>query len=583
MRARTKTILSLLTLSAASLAAHAGAPDALDRVPADTDVVVSIGKVADFLSDLDQINRLLGDNASPQLMFAAAMVRGMPGMNLDGSAVVVVDLPDDPNAGTEPTGVVLLPVSDFAAFTQGRDPVDGLVEMPFPDQQVFARDLGAGLVALSNDADAVRAYDATKGNMKAHASRLGGAGNRLLDGSEVAILMNANSMRPYLDAVIEGMKEQGAMVGMMGGEQAAVGYNTFLSIVTTGLNDLAAGAFGLSVDDKGMSYDMAMNFTEGSASAAKFAKGGKTEGLVSHLPAGPYMFAMSLDTSAPGVKQIAEAVNALTANLPAEMRNQMGMGFGQMSLKDLTELTNGVAFVMGSTPGLMGGGLFANTTQYISTDKPGAYRQAMMTLMNETNGKSNEGVTVETSVSPDAVTIDGVALTSYGVTFKVDPNAMQGMGAMPIDPTMMMQMMFGPTGGPAGYLGEVEGGIIQTLTQGPELTKRAITAAKQGKGLTTNAGLARVAAAMPADRAAEIYIGVDEILNAVGPMMMMFGAIPEFEPVDALDPIGLAMTFDDGGFVGRAHMPNATLQKIMTMMPEDAMNGEGGDDEGFDF
>lgn len=583
MPARTMTTLSLLTLSAATLAAHAGAPDALDRVPADTDVVVSIAKVADFLADLDQVNRLLGENASPEIMFAAAMVRGMPGMNLDGSAVIVVDVPEDPNAGTQPTGIVLLPVSDFAAFTQKREATDGLVKMPFPDQDVYARDLGAGLVALSDNADAVRAYDATKGNLKAHTARLGGSGNRLLNGSEVAILLNADSMRPHLDQVIAGIKEQGAMIGMMGGEQAAVGYNAFVTVATTAINDLAAGAFGVTIDDKGMSYDMAMNFTEGSASAAKFAKGGKTEGLLGHLPAGPYMFAMSFDTSAPSAEKIAAAVEAMKANLPEELRAQMGMGFGQMTLKDLTELTNGVSFVMGSTPGLMGGGLFANTTQYISTDKPGAYRQALMTLMNEADGKANQGVTIDTNVSPDAVTIDGVDLTAYGVTFQMDPDAVQGMGAMPVDPTMMMQMMFGPTGGPAGYLGEVEDGVVQTLTQGPELTKRAIAAAKQGKGLGADERVTRVAGALPEDRAAEVFIGIDEILNTVGPMLMMFGAIPEFEPVDALDPVALALTFDDGGFTGRAHMPSATLQKIMTMIPQDAMDQEDAEDEGFDF
>ena len=593
MRARNKTFLTCFTLSAAALAAHAGAPDALDRVPAGSDVVVSVGKVADFLSDLDQINRLLGDKANPEMMFAAAMVRGMPGMNLGGSAVIVVDMPDDPNAGAEPTGVVLLPVNDFAAFTQGREPADGLVEMPMPDRQIYARDLGAGLVALSNDADAVRSYDATKGNLDAHTARLGGAGNRVLEGSEVVVFMNADSLRPYLDAAIEdmkeqgamvGMKEQGAMVGMMGGEQAAAGYNMFLTVMTSGLKDLASGALGLTIDDKGMSYDMAANFTEGSESAARFAKGGKTEGLIGRLPAGPYMFAMALDTSSPGVKNIAEAVHAMTENLPDELKTQMGMGFGQMTLKDLTELTNGISFVMGSTPGLMGGGLFANTTQYVSTDKPGAYRQAMMTLLNEADGTTSQGMSVATNVSADAVTIDGVNLTSYGMSFTLDPDAMQQpMGAMPVDPTMMMQMMFGPTGGPAGYLGEVDGGVIQTLTQGPELTKRAIAAAKQGEGLGTNPGLARVAAAMPQDRAAEIYIGVDEILNAVGPMMMMFGAIPEFEPVEALEPIGLAMTFDDGGFLGRAHLPNATIQKIMAMIPDQPMNGDDAPEEGFDF
>ncbi|MEM9374335.1 MAG: hypothetical protein AAGA55_11905, partial [Planctomycetota bacterium] len=155
-------------------------------------------------------------------------------------------------------------------------------------------------------------------------------------------------------------------------------------------------------------------------------------------------------------------------------------------------------------------------------------------------------------------------------------------GGMPgMDPSMVMGMVFGPAGGPAGYIGEVRDGVIQTLTQGPDLTRRALAAAASGEGLGTGERIARVAGALHADRAAEIYVGVDEILNTVGPMLMMFGAIPEFEPMEAMDPIALGMTFDDGGLVGRVHVPMDTFRTLLSLVPDEAMNG-GGDD-GFDF
>ena len=580
---QTKRMFTLCTMaiSASAMTAAAGAPSALDHVPPATDVVIGISEMSDFLNDVDQINRVLGANSSPELVFVTAMARGMPGVNLAGSAAILVDFNDDPEAGEDPTAIALIPVSDFGAFSQQRKAQDGLVMMPFPDAEVYARDIGHGFALLGDNPDALRAFSMTEGNMKAHAERLGGAGNRLAGGAEVTIIMNADSMRPYLNAAKAGMDEQGQMIGMMGGEQAAQGFSAFSQLASGAMTDLQTGVLGLSITESGMSYDMAMQFKEGSDSASNFAKGGNTKGLTSHLPSGPYMFAASLDTSSPAIKKLANAFGQMTADLPDELKNQMGMG--QLSLKDLTELTEGVAFVMGSTPGLMGGGLFANTTQYIKTDKPGAYRQAMVSMMEKIDGQTNEGMTIDTVVSPDAVTIDGTSLTSYGMSFKMDPDAMGG-GMMPgMDPSMVMGMVFGPSGGPAGYIGEVKQGVVQTLTQGPELTKKALAAAASGEGLGTSERFARVANALHADRAAEIYIGVDEILNTVGPMLMMFGVVPEFEPIDALDPIALAMTFDNGGLVGRVHVPMSTFQTLIKLVPEEAMNGGNDNDDGFDF
>lgn len=576
----TLTALATLAISTAALSAAAGAPSALDHVAPTADVVIGIADMGDFLTDIDQINRLLGENGSAEIVFVTAVARGLPGVNLEGSAAVIMDFPEDPEAGQDPAGMALVPVTDFGVFSQQREARDGIVELPFPDARVFARDVGHGYALVGDNPDALRAFDMSDGNMKAHGQRLGGAGNRLVGGSEVSIIMNANSMRPYLDAVKQGMDEQGQMVGMMGGEQAAQGFDMFSQLASGVINDLQTGALGLTITDAGMSYDMAMQFAEGSDSAANFAKGGNTKGLTNHLPSGPYMFAMSLDTSSPAIQKFAAAYEGMMANLPEEMQNSMSMG--QLSMKELSKLTDGVAFVMGSTPGLMGGGLFANTTQYIKTSKPEAYRQAMLNMMNEIDGQSNQGMTIDTNVAADAISIDGTSLTSYGMTFQMDPDAMGG-GMPGMDPSMVMGMVFGPAGGPAGYIGEVKNGVIQTLTQGPELTKRALAAASSGEGLGTGERIGRVANALHDDRAAEIYIGVDEIMNAVGPMLMMFGQIPEFEPMNAMDPIALGMTFDNGGLVGRIHMPMDTFETLLSLVPDDNMNGGGNNDDGFDF
>jgi hypothetical protein len=571
--------LAAFLLAGLPAAAVAAPPGVLDRVPADADVVISVRQVSDFLADLDQVNRMLGENANPGMGFATAMVRGMPGLNLSEAAVLVVDLPADPNAMQEPTVVGLLPVKDFAAFSQGREAEDGVVTLAMPDSQAYARDIGAGYAVVSDNAEAVRAFDATKGRLAQHTARVGEAGGKVASDAEVAIILNAEALRPYINQGIEGMKQQGQMVAMMGGEQAAAGFNAFSAVAEQVAADLQAGVFGLSITEEGMTYDMSMTFSEGSDSAAYFSKTGATAGLLARVPADRYLFAMALDTSSPTVAKLGAKMDEIAKSMPEGAQGN----FGQMSLAQLSELTDGVAFVMGTPPGLMGGGLFSNTTQYVKADDPDAYAKAMTDMLKEANGQANQGVTLTTTVTPDAITVAETPLTAYGVSMVIDPQAVQG-GMPGMDPSMVTQMVFGPNGGPAGYLGVVDGGLVQTMSQGPELTRRAIAAAKGGEGLGANPRVRRAAAKLQDGRVAEIFVGVDEILNTVGPTLMMFGAVPEFQPVDAMDPVALGLSTHANGLIGRIHVPTATFNTIAKFIPAqpEGMDDNAGE-EGFDF
>ena len=109
---------------------------------------------------------------------------------------------------------------------------------------------------------------------------------------------------------------------------------------------------------------------------------------------------------------------------------------------------------------------------------------------------------------------------------------------------------------------------------------KAVSATNGVGTLKKNKGIAAAAAMLPENRVMEAYIGMDHILNTVGPMAMMFGAIPEFEPVDSLTPVAMGMTADNGAVLFRAVMPVETISKALEMIPADAMGGGmgGGDD-----
>jgi hypothetical protein len=77
-----------------------------------------------------------------------------------------------------------------------------------------------------------------------------------------------------------------------------------------------------------------------------------------------------------------------------------------------------------------------------------------------------------------------------------------------------------------------------------------------------------------------MYIGADHLANTAGPMAMMFGLIPEFEPVDALPPLGMALTADGGGMLFRTVVPMQTIDKAMSIFEEmSGMQHQGNDDQ----
>ena len=128
-----------------ALPAIAGTPEALDRVPADTQAVVVVPALGEMLNDINTANALLGEGGEPMVNFVTAMMRGMPGINLDGSMAAVLTMEEHQD---DPDVVLLIPMKDYGAFTNGQESVDGVHEIPMGDQTMFLRDIGGGYAVM---------------------------------------------------------------------------------------------------------------------------------------------------------------------------------------------------------------------------------------------------------------------------------------------------------------------------------------------------------------------------------------------------------------------------------------------------
>ncbi len=554
--------IALLTLPAL-----AGTPKAMTMVPSSADAVVVIPDLGELLNDMNVVNTMLGDMGAMEVTMMTSVVRGMPGLNLDGSAAVVFDLSD--NAFDNMDAVVLVPVSSFNDLAQGRDAVDGLVELPMGRDSVFLRDLGSGYAAMSNDTGVLGAFSPASHTLDQAKAMLGTAGNRAANSNDLMMYLNLDAARPMPDASVEEMEAQGQMVEMMGGPQAAQSFDSFMNIYKTAVKDGHAAVSGLSFDaQKGFTFDFGMQFKEGSKSASKFNNDGNAGAYFDRVPAMDFFYAQAFDLGGEGIQSMLLGYMDMVKGMDA------GNMMGGMDFAGMMKNFQGGSMVMGTTNVMGMTGLMSNTVMYTEGDDASGALESMRGMYNSMADMQAEGVSIKASFDDEPQDVNGIKAYAHSMTFDVDQAAMGGAAGFGApDPAMIMQMIYGPSRGPAGFAAEAGDGMVFTFSQNPELLKSAADAADGKNTMMSNKGIAAAASMLPDNRVMEAYVGIDHILNSVGPMLMMFGVLPEFEPVEGLTPVAFGATADGGGMMVRTVMPLETMKIIMEMIPADAMGG----------
>lgn len=559
-----------------ALPAFAGTPEALDRVPADTQAVVVVPELGEMLNDINAINQLMGDQGEPMVNMVTAMIRGMPGINLQGSMVAVLSM--EPNQD-EPDVVMLVPVSDYAAFTNGQNAVNGVNEMPMGDQNMYVRNIGGGYAVFGEIAEDVRNYDGTEGNIEAHTLALGKAGGRIADHNDIFFYVNIPQFQDQIDMGLQEMEAQGEMVEMMGGAEAAQAFDQMISSMRTIANDALSFAAGLSFDrGAGVSFDFGLQFEADSSTSAYFNNDGDAAKYFSKVPNMDYFMAASYDMTGDGIQRFISEYMAWVKKMDVT---------GSMSafnMDKMIEGLNGGVQVLGASDNVMGG-LFTNTLYYADVDNPSDYINNIRDMyenMGENMAEMQQaGMAMEASIDEEPTEINGVK--AYGYSVSMDMSQMQGMNQMGgPNPAMIMQMMFGGNG-PSGYLAQAgENGLIATLSQNATLLSSAVNAANGKDTMAASDSISKTRAMLPENRVMEMYIGADHLANTAGPMAMMFGLIPEFEPIEALPPLGMGMTADGGGMLFRTVIPMETIDKAMGIMEEmQGMQQNGGGEMDF--
>lgn len=542
---RMNRVLSALSLFFLAGTALADPPAALDRVPKDAVVVVGVRSVGDSLKKVEQYTKTFGVPMGP--LAQVGMLVDSAGFNKGGSAAFgMVGDPNSPDFDPEQSGFMIVPITDITKFVEAfggkLEGKTGTMPKISPDASIM--DIGGGF-AVMGPAATIKSYTSVEGQMAAHKAALGKAGNRIADQADVLVVSNLEKFSQKMLEGVEEMKGGLEMFGQMAGAQnpdAEKFFKQFGDTAEQFAKEVKTGIAGVTVNDAGVSLDFAAQFKEGSGMNKLMQHEGKAGQSAAGLPGVPFLFAGGIDTTNPVIRNIVSAASAM----------QQGMG---MNLAKGIDKMQNQSFLIGANPALLSTGIFAKTVLHVKTSDPAglvsSQRQAIEDLPKSAK---DTGIKYDLKYTPEASEIGGIKVDRWKAKIDIDPDS----------PAAQMQQIMaiftGTSGEMGGMIAKTPTGVVSTMSINTEMMTKALDAANGKGALSADTGFASVASQLPADRTAEIYLGVKGIFDTVKGVASSFNADIPFAITEELPPIGMALTTSGGGISFRIHAPAKVLE-----------------------
>jgi len=592
-----KQVLGLGAAAALGVVMAGGAsaqPAVLDHVPSDRTAYVVMPDLGRFLTDLNGAMKPLREAFGPQVAQAGAILPMLqlfvnsPGLNANGSAAIAVELPADGdlegvNQDELATRVrVILPVTDMDAFRespliqgQSTELENGLLEvnLQLAGSTVYMRDLD-GFAVLGMDRDSIEGFD-TDGRLAEHRRMMGDVGATAALTNDAMLVTPIAPFSDGFDELLQQIEGQAAFAAAMaGGQQGQVdaGVAIVREVVENFARDAASGVLGINVGPEGLSLDILSNFKRGSELAGIFETAPSANGLIGNLPDRPFVVAFAQNNTGGLLEQLSE--NA-TEMLPEAMR-------AEAKVDPTTKYTMDSAYasMLAPSPAFGGAGLLSNSVTYVRGDNAATdYRDAL----RQVDGQTLAGFSYRTSYTEDTTEIDGVEVDGYSKRMSFEgpgPGAGSPMAQSPFaDPTVIMSLLYGPGGGPSGYIAQRGGGTYITGGKNSDLLAASFRAAQGEARLTDNASLREVMDRLPEGRNTEAYINVNSILETVLAFAQMAGGAMELPEIPEMPPIGAATAIKDGGVMIRVHVPMSVITTgadLAEQLGGGAQDGPGG-------
>ena len=594
---------------------HDGMRAALNLIPADAPVALVVPNLADLSHKIAKLNEEALGSSVPQMADVLGTMKLMGGaihgVNDAGAFVAYITsiegLVDD-NHASEPPYVVLVPVSDYAAFVGnfGGNADAAMTELTLTGgSQGFAKKVG-GYAAISATQELVAGYE-NPNAVAAIASGVGAVGRQSFSISDVFVVANFKAMAPVIMPKLQelmGMFEEGFEQGLA--EEAAdpevmqLG-QTIMRLYIDGIRamvrDTSMAVAGLDITSKGVGMSYTLQLEPESKMGQVITTGGGAARQLARLSNGPYMFASGMDFQGIDVPAL---LNKVLAKFPEEGEGDGAGGFMSV-LKQEIDLGihtkgMGMAYLLPKAdpnnlmPMMGGAGLNAVVVIETADGDGAAYLKKVEKLILDINGlklgdmdpaggPDAQPMTMNAKYTPNVMQIDGVQVDSFQVQYQLPPQMMQEMG--PMAPMMMMMGGMGYN----GYAAANGSCVVMTTTTDAATMKLALaSASQQDGGLGVDGPIKRVREmALLNDPTYESYISIPGVMGMGNMFLGMMGQAPVEVPAD-MPPVAMAKSIKDHGVSIRVYVPIDVIKfgkdLVDRMSPQPPGNGAEPDAAG---
>jgi len=575
---------------------------ALKQLPEESLLVLKIANLTATSTKIAAFSQALGLQAfAPDLADPLGWAERESGFTkgVDKAGDVAFAYIDPASAGVEKEKslVILVPVSDYAAFITNFPDAKAEGDVTQVTMKGGGTDPGfisqwGTYAAISPSKDVVSKKPAGVTPTKLAQAEL--------DGKDFVLFANLPKLRSALQPEIGKLKEKAMEeVEKKLNEKpeakayipaARVGVNQLVGVVEAFLRDADAATVSVNIGTEGLSFTVLSDFQPDSYLGKLTAGVKNTEtSMLAGLPDGKYFF-FGGGTASPVVAKtltndligpVVDELKKIDGPEAANVKTIVDYIDGMNTMADKTE---GAAFGIIQPTGPLGVEAIIQSLTIIHGDSAAlkdSYTKAMQASSEISKlASGNELTDVKTTITPAARTIDGVAFDQYKVDMIFDP-------AKPEAAQMkqMMTFMYGPDG-TTQYVAPIDAkNTMVFMGVKDETVAGAIKAVKANENaLAKIDGVKAVAGQLPASRAFEGYIPLDNIVMSAVGYAQGFGMPVKFQLPPELPPIGFTAGTEGSAIRADYYVPtqlissliSAGLQAYAAMQGPQGGGGDGG-------
>ena len=539
----------------------------LTAIPSDAVVIGVVHDLTETSQAIDDIAKLVQAPAPDLLNLVKKMSGLQQGLDEHGDLAVVFT-----GVSSASECVILVPVADFESFfaaLKSDEPTTGIVEVQLATDtaMLVGRKSNYAVFAQVTQRAALEKFLASPTNLTADTSL-----TQWIDSNRASVVVTSSGLQQLLPKLIGGIREIQAQITRVGGEQAETAsnaFNLYIDLFTAAEAEVDQFAIGLRVDEaRTLDLVKRINFTPGGAWArwAADAKPVEQDLLAGSAP-GPFVFALGCVTPERVMDRLMKfSVQTMQLDPQYKLTSEQEQKYVELS----TQAMRGVkSMQMVLRIPETGSGLYGNTAAVIIVDDSHRfmeeYQESLVAMRELAQETKNPAIPVATTQQ--------IRLGETEV-LEVSMNLQEFKALTPAngpDMQKIMELMFGKNDNLKVYVAPADDHAVVMAYVSPETLTAALDFYKSHEpGLSDDPGVAKVAAALPADSQVVAYLDVNGLPQLVKEVIKNMPAahIVEIPDIPNNPPLGMAVVVTPLGIEGHLAVTAETLKAIGGVVAE---------------